>query len=146
MAKLEYSILLNASPEKVFAYVSDYEKWAKWYVGTSNFVATSNIKKGNGAKYKYKAKMMGFTTTVETKITEFVENKGWVGVSTQGLSHKTFWQFEEKNGKTLFTHGLEYKLPIPLIGNFLDTLFVKPQWDKLVETSLKNLEKKFPGN
>jgi hypothetical protein len=69
-----------------------------------------------------------------------MENEGWTGVSTKGMPHKTFWKFEPVAEGTKMTYGLEYALDIPWIGNWLDKTFIRPQWDKIISNSLKNLK------
>ena len=143
MTKIVHSIILHAPLEEVFEYVSDWRKWEEWFEGVSNFEPTTKTKKGNGTRYKYKANLMGLKATVETEIHDFVENQGWRGVAVRGMPHETYWNFEKIKGDTKFTYGLEYSLPIPIIGNSLDSLLLKPQWNKIIINSLQNLAKKF---
>ncbi|MEA3377309.1 MAG: hypothetical protein U9R72_14050 [Chloroflexota bacterium] len=56
------------------------------------------------------------------------------------MAHETRWIFGEANGKTRFTYGLTYDLPVPIIGGILDALFMKPAWEKIIENSLQNLK------
>lgn len=123
--------------DKVFNYASDYQKWQEWFEGVSNFKPTTESTKGNRTRYAYKAKMMGFIVGLETEIHDFVENKGWTGVSTKGMPHQTFWNFESVDSGTKMTYALEYALDIPLIGKWLDNAFIKPQWEKIISKSLE---------
>ena len=144
MTKLEHSIVIEAPIKEVFTYASDYQKWNEWFEGVSPFIPTTEITRGNGAKYKYKAKFLGATTTLETEIHDFVENVGWRGAAVKGMEHETYWNFEEIGSNTTkFTYGLEYKLPIPIIGFILDSILMQPQWNKIIKKSLQNLAEKF---
>lgn len=140
MTRIENSIVIPVSIEKVFAYASDYQKWQDWFEGVSDFKPTTETTRGNGTRYAYKAKMMGISIGVETEIHDFVENVGWKGRSTKGMPHQTFWIFETVDEGTKMTYGLEYELDIPLIGNWLDNTFMKPQWEKIISNSLENLK------
>lgn len=143
MARIYRSIIIKRPINEVFSYASDWEKWSEWFKGVSDFKPTTETSKGNGTRYAYKAKMMGFNIDVETEIHEFVENKGWIGKSTKGLPNQTEWIFETDVSGTKFTYGLEYKLPVPLLGPLFDRLFIEPQWIKIIEKSLQNINQKF---
>lgn len=143
MPRISHNVIIDSPLEDVFAYASDWEKWTEWFEGVADFKPITKLKRGNGTIYRYKAKYIGFSATIETEIHEFVENKGWTGIAHNGLPHKTFWQFENINGKTGFTYGLEYKVPIPFIGSMLDKLIMKPMWERIIRKSLQNLQEKF---
>lgn len=143
MARIEHCIIIKAPISQVFDYAADYQKWAEWFQGVSHFRPTTSVSRGNGARYAYKARMMGLSVSVETEVRNFEPNRGWTGVATKGMPHQTHWLFEPVEGGTKFTYALEYQLPIPLIGSLLDSAFMKPQWDKIIRTSLNNLRKHF---
>jgi len=143
MARIERSIIINKPVDEVFAYASDWGKWSDWFEGVSDFKPTTEIKKGNGARYAYKAKMMGLTVPVETEINDFVLNKGWIGKGTKGIPTQTQWIFETYDSGTKFTYVLEYKLPVPLLSAVFDRFIMKPQWNRIIEKSLQNLYQKF---
>jgi uncharacterized membrane protein len=143
MARLERSIVIQVPVEEVFAYAADWQKWSDWFEGVSDFKPTTQITQGNGARYAYKARMMGVSAKVETEVHDFVKNRGWTGVATRGMPHRTRWIFEPEGGGTKFTYVLEYRLPVPLVGPLVDSLFMQPQWERIVEKSLENLKKHF---
>ena len=145
MTKIEKSIVIPTPVEKVFAYASDYQKWEDWFEVVSEFKPVTEFKRGNGTRYAYKAKMMGLAVGIETEIHDFVENRGWTGVSTKGMPHKTFWKFESIDEGTKMTYALEFDLNIPLIGKWLDNTFLKPQWEKIISKSLEKLKSQFVG-
>jgi len=141
MTEIKRSIIIKAPVEKVFQYASDYQKWPEFYEGISNFNPITEITRGNGTKYVYKAKIFVMNATVGTEITQFKENEGWIGKSFKGFGHKTQWVFKKSNGNTEFTHSLSYKVPWYMGGKFSDNKFLKPAWIKIVENSLQNLKR-----
>jgi len=145
MTRIERSVLINADIRDLFAYVSDYRYWSDWFEGTSGFRVTSEIERGSGARYRYKAWMFGIPAIIETEIHDFVENAGWKGISTRGMPHRTEWIFEPEGDQTRFTYALEYSIPVPLLGPGLDSLFMKKKWTSIIEKSLENLKIKFSG-
>jgi uncharacterized membrane protein len=143
MTHIEHSITIETPVEQVFSYAADYRKWSEWFEGVSDFKPTTEITQGNGARYAYKARVMGLSAPVETEIHDFVHNRGWTGVSTKGLAHRTHWTFESIGDATKFTYAMEYQLPIPLLSSLVDSWFARPQWQKILERSLNNLKQHF---
>jgi len=143
MTRIEGTVEIAALVEEVFAYAADWKRWADWFVGVSGFESTTEITQGTGARYAYRAKMMGIPAKVETEIHDYVENSGWRGVGTRGMPHATRWIFEGRDSSTRFTYVLEYELPVPLIGALLDSLLMKPAWRRVIDTSLENLKRHF---
>jgi uncharacterized membrane protein len=144
MKRVEHSVVIQSPVDKVFAYASDYRQWPEWYEGVSEFKPTTQLTRGNGTRYAYKARMMGMRATVETEIHDFAQDRGWTGVGTKGLPHRTYWIFEPLGTDTRFTHALEYKVPVPLLGPLFDALLER-EWKKILSKSLDNLKRHFEG-
>ena len=143
MIRVEQNIVIQAPVDQVFNYAADYQKWSEWYEGVSDVKTTTVVSYGNGARYAYKVRVLAVSAIVETEIHDFVQNKGWTGISTKGIPHRTTWVFEPIGSTTRFTHAVEGHMPIPLIGSLCDTLFLRPQWIKIVQSSLNNLRQQF---
>ena len=141
MTEIKQSVEIEAPIEKVFQYASDYLKWPEFFEGVSDFKPITETTRGNGTKFIYKAKMLGIKASVGTEIQEFKKNKGWIGISFKGMEHKTQWIFKESGSNTKFTYVLSYKLPIPLLGKFIDKIFMQSAWNKIIKHSLQNLKK-----
>ena len=145
MTRVEASVEVSAPIEEVFAFASDWRHWEDWWEGVSKFRPTTETTRGNGTRYAYKAWVAGMSLNVETEIHEFVENVGWKGVATKGPRSRTQWVFEPKGDKTRFTYILEYDLPLPLLGPILDSLLMRPGWQRMLDRSLRNLKIHFEG-
>lgn len=143
MTRIEDSIVVDAPVDAVFGYASDWRRWPDWFEGVSDFRSTSEVTRGTGARYAYRARLMGVPASVETEIQDFVEGQGWTGVGTRGVAHRTHWRFEAQGQSTRFTYALEYRLPVPLLGAVLDALFVKREWRAVIRKSLSNLQRHF---
>ena len=140
MSRVEKSIRINAPPDKVFQFAADYQNWEAFFEGLSDAKPTTEKTWGNGSRFVYKATMMGLPASVGTEIHSFVENEGWRGKSFKGLEHKTQWIFERVGAGTEFTFVVDDKMPIPVLGDMLDRMFVKREWEGIVEKSLQNLK------
>jgi len=143
MIRIEHSVVVQAPVEQVFSYAADYRRWPEWYQGLSDVTATTSVTLGNSARYAYTVRVLGVSATVETEIRDFVQNRGWAGISTKGIPHRTRWVFEPAGPATRFTHAVEGRLPVLLVGPLLDSLLLKPQWDRIVKNSLNNLRQRF---
>jgi carbon monoxide dehydrogenase subunit G len=140
MSRVERTIRIDAPPEKVFQFAADYLNWEAFFVGVSDVKPTTEKTWGDGTKFVYKATIMGIPMPVGTEIHSFVENEGWRGKSFKGVEHRTQWIFEPADTETEFTFAVDYKMPIPILGDILDKLIVKPEWEGIVEGSLQNLK------
>lgn len=140
MTEIKRSITIKASAEKIFQYASNYQKWPEFFEGVSDVKPITETIKGNGAKFIYKAQVLGMKMTVGTEFHHFIENEGWIGVSFKGIKHRTQWIFEKLNSQTKFTFVVGYQCPWYLGGKFIDKKVILPEWIKIVENSLKNLK------
>ena len=145
MTRVEASVDVDAPVADVFAFASDWRRWDDWWEGVSGFRPTTEVTRGNGTRYAYKAWVGGVILGLETEIRDFVDNEGWRGVVTKGPPHATQWLFEPKGNATRLTYVLEYSLPIPVLGPLLDSLLIMPGWRRRLEKSLGNLKAHFEG-
>ncbi len=146
MTRVRATVEIKAPLEAVWTFASDWRYWDDWWEGVSGFRPTTEVTRGNGTRYAYRAWIAGLTLNLETEIHDFVEKVGWCGVVTKGPPHRTQWVFEAKDGTTRLTYILEYSLPIPILGTLFDKLLMRPGWQRRLETSLGNLRRRFePG-
>jgi uncharacterized protein YndB with AHSA1/START domain len=143
MTRVEASVDINAPLADVFAFASDWRQWEEWWEGVSAFRPTTEVTRGNGTRYAYKAWVAGLALNFETEIHDFVENVGWRGMATKGPPHRTQWVFEALGDTTRLTYILEYSLPVPVLGPLLDSLLMRPGWHRRLEKSLQNLKLRF---
>jgi uncharacterized membrane protein len=140
MTKVQASVEVNAPITEVFAYASDWRQWEEWWQGVSKFRPTTQLSRGTGTRYAYRAWIAGVTMNLESEIRDFVEKVGWKAVAVKGPPHRTHWIFEDKGGSTRLTYVMEYSLPVPLLGPLLDSLLMRPQWQRMLNKSLENLK------
>ena len=55
MKKIEASVEIDALVADVFSFASDWQRWESWWEGVSKFRPTTEITRGNGTRYAYKA-------------------------------------------------------------------------------------------
>jgi uncharacterized membrane protein len=143
MTRVSATVEINAPVDDVWTYASDWRYWDDWWEGVSGFRPTTEVTRGNGTRYAYRAWIAGMTLNLETEIHDFVEKVGWRGVVTKGPPHRTQWVFKAKDETTRLTYILEYSIPIPVVGALLDRLLMRPGWQRRLEASLENLRRRF---
>ena len=143
MTRLSASVEVNAHLDDVWTFASDWRHWDDWWDSASGFRPTTELTRGNGTRYAYRAWVAGLTLNLEAEIHDFIEKVGWRAVGTKGLPHRTQWVFEKLNGRTRLTYILEYSLPIPVLGALLDRMLMRPGWQRRLEASLGNLKRRF---
>ena len=143
MSTVVARIEINAPLDDVWAFASDWRRWDDWWEGVSGFHPTTEVERGNGARYAYRAWIAGVWLKLETEISDFVERVGWRGTVTKGPPHRTRWLFESTPLGTRLTYTLEYSLPIPLLGVLLDSWLMRPGWQRRLEGSLRKLKQHF---
>ncbi len=133
MARIEKSIKVNCTPEKAFAFATDFNKAATWQEGVIEAKVTSEGATGVGTTYAWTAKALGQT----------METRGEVTVWNPPLAYE--WKAT--------------KSPFPLAGGMkfqadgsgtLVTVFADAEpggFFKLAEGMIKGqMEKQFEGN
>lgn len=131
MKRIEHRVVIQTPLEQVFAYTSNYRKWPEWYTGAGEATATTQATRGDGTRYAYKARMMVIWASVKTEIHDFEENRGWMGVGTKGLPHRTHWIFEPLGSGTKVTYAAECTVPVPLLGPLVEAQ-LEPEWKKIL--------------
>lgn len=146
LTKVEAIVEINKPVNEVFAYASDWRHWSEWREGIYDLKPTTNIERGNGARYSHKAWAAGMKLNFETEVHSFKENAGWQSIVQKGLPHKMQWIFEGMPGKTRVTNILEYSPPWFLIGPILNLLVFRRGWQRLLDNTLNNLKNHFEGS
>lgn len=143
MAKLTKSIEIEASPEKVFAFINDMEKTNEISKGFSEGEYTSKGPIGVGTTLHVVGRAGGQQVEFDMEITEFVKNKK-VAMRTIGAS-----KFKMQGSQTLeptakgtkLTNTMNYELPYSILGKIVDKLKVSKDLEKSMEKDLKNIKK-----
>jgi len=145
LTKVEASIEINRPVRDVFAYASDWKHWDEWRVGAFDIKPTTENERGNNTRYAYKAQVAGIKFKLETEVHYFKENVGWQGIVRKGLPHKMKWSFENKTKSTIVTYYIEFSTAWFIIGPLLDSLILKPKWQRMIEKTLDNLKNHLEG-
>ena len=141
MARIEAKVEIEAPMEKVFDYVADVaETHAEFFHFVQKVEATSELKQGPGATFRYEAKSGGVKSWFENKVTKYVKNELMEWKSIAGMRNEGRWTFGPTEKGTQVTFLMDYELPGSYLGKVLDKLFVERQNKNDVNQSLQRLK------
>jgi carbon monoxide dehydrogenase subunit G len=143
VTKLTKSIEIEASPEKVFAFINDMEKMNESTKGVAEGEYSSKGPIGVGTTVHYVGKAGGSQAEWDLEITEFEKNKK-VSTRTIGASKfklTTSATLEPTAKGTKLTRTFDYELPYSILGKIVDKLKVKKDMEKSIEKQLGDMKK-----
>ena len=140
MARIEKSIEIKASPEKVWPMVR-FDKLAEWYAPIKKVESTSKEKNKVGATYHVVGEAAGVKAEYDAEITESIENEKGVWRSTggnfTGIGSVTL---SPTKAGTKVTMAIDYELPYSILGKLIDKLRVHKELEKSFDVGLKKLK------
>ena len=139
MTKVTNTIEIEASPEKVFAWMSDIKNANDSMKGFTELEQTSTGPLALGSTVHVVGKAGGQTVEVDMKATEFVENKKivWSTVGASKTKMTSTWTYEPTAKGTKVTYSQEYEVPYSILGKLVDKLKVHKD---IEENNSKQLE------
>jgi uncharacterized membrane protein len=125
MAKITRTITINAPTKKVFDYMSDPNNLPEVW---PSLVDVKNIKETPdhvGSSYQWTYKMAGLRFEGSTDCIESIDNQRRVDKTKGGISSTFTWAYQPENSKTLVDLGVEYNIPVPVLGKLAEAIIVK---------------------
>ncbi len=144
MAMIESQLQIGASPEEVFAYLSDLEKHPEWS-HCMEIKKSSEGAVGVGATYRSKGKNFGITANETVEVTEHQPNERFAWRTAGAMGMKFGWSFEmePQGGGTLLIERFEP--PAGFVGSLINTL-TGSSTRKAMEEGLANIKEKLEGS
>jgi uncharacterized membrane protein len=138
MAKLEKTITIDASVEKVFAFMSEPTNLPEIW---PSMVEVRNVEPlaSGGYNFGWVYKMAGMQIEGASETTEYIPDQRTVTRSTKGIQSQFIWAFAAEGGGTRLTVSIEYTVPVPVLGKLAEAVIVK-QNEQEAETLLANLK------
>jgi len=141
MTRIEKDVVIEAPLEEVYAFAMDWRNFQRYFDYIHEVKTTTEKTIGEGARLTLRIKFLGLMMASEWEGTEHIENVGLTFNTT--IMERTAikrWRFAPADGSTRVTFTLEYKPWPPLIGQIIDVLRIKPQWEKIYDRSFQNLK------
>jgi len=132
---------------EVFPFFADAKNLERITPPWLNFRITyqSQSEISRGCIFKYQLKVHGFPVRWTTEIIDWQQDKSFVDFQMKGpyrLWHHTHI-FEEKDGGTMMTDIVRYRLPFGLIGDWVAGSFVQKDVEEIFDYRFKVIESLF---
>ncbi len=139
--KIEKSVEINASPEKVFALLTDREEVPKWNKLIKEAIVTSKQPTGIGSTVHYVGEAGGARGEWDIETTEWVKNKKYAWHTTSGdVAMLVTWTLREADGGTELTYEIRYELPYSILGKIINKLKASKDIENGMISALQNLK------
>ncbi|MBA7484542.1 hypothetical protein ES707_20070 [subsurface metagenome] len=123
--KVQKSIEIAATPEKIWPFLVEPERILKWYIPLQKFEYTSEQHGGAGAPFYFEEKVAGQLMKLNCVVTEWVENKKIAFSMTSGKGMKSYgerWTVEATPSGSRFTFMEQAELPYRIIDKLIGPL------------------------
>ena len=129
MPRVESSVIINASVEKVFALAKDIEAFPGFMPDLKKVTILENSPDGNRLKSEFVGYIKDFRITIK-----WIEEDEWDPaaktckfklVKGDFKSYSGLWTFEPTRGGTKYTSVIDFEYDIPLIGPIIKMLVAK---------------------
>src|SRR5258706_12379835 len=108
MITLDFVEQINAPVEKVFAYVTDFRKFAEWQEGVIESTQTPDGPTAMGTKFTAVRTLLGQRLEAGGEVTEFWPNKKSTFKTTPGpVKFKMIQTFQPGGGGTKKRHSIK---------------------------------------
>lgn len=142
MAKVGRSVTINASVDKVFAYITDPANEMEWFPSITDI---RDIKgQGVGQKYGYTFKMAGLPLKGESEVIEYIPNQRYVTKSMGGIRSTWTWTFSPEDSGTRLNVVVEYTIPVPVLGKVGEKLTLG-QMEREADLATANIKARLEG-
>ena len=136
--KLEKSIMINATVEKVFAFLTDARNLPEIWPSMVEVKHITPAPKG-GFNFDWVYKMAGMKIEGTSETVEYVLNERTIIKGTKGIESKFTWLYKPLDKGTKLTVEIEYSVPMPVLGKLAEAVILKQNEHEL-EILLDNLK------
>ena len=140
--RVERSVEISASPEKVWPFLVELENILKWCITFKKFEYISEQRSSVGTALYIEEKAGGPLMKLNFTVTEWVENEKLAFKMTSGSFVKSYeqkWRVEAATGGSRFTFMEQVELPYGVIGKVME-LFARRSSEATVGKMLAKLK------
>lgn len=138
--KLHERILIEASPERVWAVLADWEAQAGWMPDVA-WMRLIGDERELGARLEVRTRVFGIPAT-----TDVVVVTGWQPPVRMVIEHRGavrgrgVWALQPRDGGTVFDWSEEMTMPPPLLGELAMRIYA-PVQARMLRRSLANVKR-----
>ncbi|MBT8452855.1 MAG: SRPBCC family protein [Deltaproteobacteria bacterium] len=123
MPSWKNSIVIQAPPDRVFAYVSDPSNFPEWI--PSMVEIRDVIGTGAGQQYEWTYKMAGILLHGEGVVVEHVPQERSVHQNIGMIEAHVAFSVEPHEEGAALTLGVDYGIPIPVLGRLAERIVTR---------------------
>jgi len=140
MTRIEKSIEINASPEKVWTFVN-WDYVPEMFESVKKVEWTSEEHNKLGSTLHFTSSMAGINNEADAEITEWTTNEkaSWRTTSGNPTMLFTATLAPTRNGTTV-TFVVDYEVPYSVLGKIIDKLRIHKGMEKDGENALKKMK------
>ena len=140
MAKVERSILINASGDDIDKITQDGRRLTEWYAGIEK-AEPDDVYPNTGGKIVLAYKSGGVKFDITQTVLERTEGQSAKYQMEGMITGTNHWVYTPQGGGTLVTATFDYEMPGGVLGKMADKLVVERMNNENLEKSLNNLKK-----
>ena len=145
--KIEKSAKINASPEKVFALLTDRKEVPKWNKLIKEVRVTSREPTGVGSTVHYVGEAGGARGEWDIETTEWAKDRKYAWRTTSGdVAMLVTWTLREVDEGTELKYEIQYELPYSILGKIIDRLKASKDIENGMIAALQNLKQLMERN
>ena len=144
MAKVERSILINASGDQIDVITRDGKRLAEWYAGVEK-AEPDEVYPNPGGKIVMTYKSGGAKFDITQTVLEQIEGQSAKYKMEGMITGTNSWVFTPEGAGTLVKATFDYEMPGGVLGKLADKMIVERMNIENLEKSLENLKKLVEG-
>ena len=144
MAKVERSIMINASGDEIDKITQDGSRLTEWYAGIEK-AEPDDVYPNPGGKIVMAYKSGGVKFDITQTVLERTEGKSAKYQMDGMITGVNQWIYAQEGEGTLVTATFDYEMPGGVLGKVADKLVVERMNTENLENSLNNLKKLAEG-
>jgi uncharacterized protein YndB with AHSA1/START domain len=146
VAKLDVSVFIRATPERVWEVISDLPAQASWMVDVRKLEVTSDQRSGAGTLVEVTSELFGLPLVKDTMLITTWQPPLRYDVKHQGLFTGTgAFILEAAPGGTVFRWLEDFEPPLGALGELGFRLLVGPHMRRVFTRSLANARRLAEG-
>ena len=141
--KVEKSVKISASPDKIWPYLTEPQKMKMWFDTFKKVEFLNKKHSGLGTTYYIEEKVPGPLRKINFEAVNWDENKRLTLRMMSGVGVKSYvinWEIKVDQSGTTFYFAEDIVMPFGIIGSIMGALGQKTA-DKMVEEMLMKLKK-----
>lgn len=141
MAKIDTEVWIKASVDKIFDYISNPRNLPEFW---PSLIEIKDVKSlpNSGYTIRWVYKMLGMRFEGTAEYTQIVQNRFFVIETKGGINSTIAWTVRPWENNTRVTLTIEYKIPVPLLGNLAANIILKMN-EQEAALILANLKARF---